>query len=200
MPAPRTTFGIVDVGDMLDKATRELDRLKATERDAEVRDHAVNFAWTAWHIADWAWEEIKDAGRVAEITAKVAAALAGDTKWQNAQPLNRFREYIRQTFIPDLEYCGPVAVQTKHREQSDPRLRADLAALVSVRVERPLIENAVVPFFFAPSEYVVSPAIDMVQLRATAKYDEAAGKSQAVPIFERILAGWRNALTTLQLI
>jgi DNA-binding XRE family transcriptional regulator len=41
MTTPRSTFGITAVGDMLDKATRELDRLKAAIREGNVRDIAI---------------------------------------------------------------------------------------------------------------------------------------------------------------
>lgn len=45
---------------MLAKAKRELDRLihaySSIEENRFVSDHGLNFAITAWHIADWVWK------------------------------------------------------------------------------------------------------------------------------------------------
>jgi hypothetical protein len=60
MKMPIHSFELITPSDLLAKAKRELERLKhaysSFEENRFVSDHGLNFAITAWHIADWVWQ------------------------------------------------------------------------------------------------------------------------------------------------
>ena len=47
-------FGMSSCRDMLNKLWREIDRLAQSSKRADIVDHALNAAWTAWHLIEWA--------------------------------------------------------------------------------------------------------------------------------------------------
>lgn len=60
MKMPVHSFELKSPSDILGKARRELGRLEHAyttfEENQFVSDHGLNFAITAWHIADWVWK------------------------------------------------------------------------------------------------------------------------------------------------
>ena len=104
---PRT-FEIRSCRDTMLKMARELDRVKNSGSDrGALTDHGINFAWTAWHMADWVWADMKDAQH------RQVALEAGCNP--DRFGLADFQPYLCRK-IPDLAYCRIIATAAKHSE------------------------------------------------------------------------------------
>jgi hypothetical protein len=59
----RYSFDHKSCREHLDKLLREADRLEQSETRADKSDHAINGAWTGWHLHEWIWSEMKEIER-----------------------------------------------------------------------------------------------------------------------------------------
>jgi hypothetical protein len=70
-------FGVRSCRDIRDKLERELKRLATvTDRD-ELADHGINAAFTAWHLVEWVWADIKHRPELRARLAHEAGSNAG---------------------------------------------------------------------------------------------------------------------------
>src|SRR5262249_17111340 len=60
---PPKTLAINSSRDMLEKLSREIDRLAGSIIRQHIVDHGLNAAMTAWHLTDWVWREIHSSTR-----------------------------------------------------------------------------------------------------------------------------------------
>ena len=104
---PRT-FELRSCRDMMRKMERELDRVKDSGSDrGALTDHGINFAWTAWHMADWVWADMTDRQR------RQVALEAGSNP--DRFELAEFQPYLCRK-IGELAYCRIIATAAKHSE------------------------------------------------------------------------------------
>ncbi len=103
--APRT-FELRSCRDMIKKMERELDRVKSAglERGA-LTDHGINFAWTAWHMAEWVWRDMTAAQRC-QVALEAKTSPIGFKCEEFQHHLCRISH--------DLTYCRIIATAAKH--------------------------------------------------------------------------------------
>lgn len=93
---------------MLDKLRWEWEQLReqCTNREALV-NHAINGAWTGWHIHDWVWVAIsRDLAKKSTFAKKAGVALQ---KFDQ----QAFAEWLRAD-KKELDYCRIIATSAKH--------------------------------------------------------------------------------------
>src|SRR5215469_4309637 len=106
---PRT-FELRSCRDMIAKMERELERVKCSGTDRGVlTDHGINFAWTAWHMAEWVWVDMTDAQR-----RQVAIEAECNPDKFN---LKGFQSYLCAKSL-ELGYCRIIATAAEHAECS----------------------------------------------------------------------------------
>ena len=108
--SPRdTTFDLVSCRDVLAKLGREISRASDAVHREQLADHCTNAAWTAWHLAEWVWADIKD-------NHCLKAALANDAGV-------KVRNFDRDAFLlylqsegqcPELAYLRIITITSKH--------------------------------------------------------------------------------------
>ena len=114
MPArtPRSstaTFDLVSCRSMLGKLEREIGRASAAIHREDLADHCTNAAWTAWHLFERVWADMK-------ANPKVKLALAKDA----AVTLRDFDRDVLEAFVqsesqcPELTYCKLITNASKH--------------------------------------------------------------------------------------
>jgi len=92
--------------EIVNKLKRELDRFNAAKTRAEAEDHAMNFAWTAWHLYEWTWagiEALDDECRQRLETTLGASWPDGDS----------FRDWAKSK-CPDLGAYRQISIAAKH--------------------------------------------------------------------------------------
>ena len=191
--SPDKTFGLITPRDWLGKMRRELDRLERANVKVDMADHAMNFAWTAWHMAEWVWPTlVAREDEAMSVKANVDTALAGDSNWENEKPASRFRQYLIRRECPDLKLCGDIANEAKHFL----RRLASTSTVVSARVPAPFAGPAhMAPFFFHPD----FPQPDVEPIRWIAKIVTPDGKSDAIDKFRIVLDYWTRFLSEHEL-
>lgn len=122
LPPPRgKTFAIHTAGHMLGKLAWEIANLeRASQGDDpfDVRYMAFNCAITAWHISDWAWEEI-DAAVKRDLSARAGGRIAD---------VGTFQSFLRRQ-CQALHLCRQIATGSKHKvvqRGNDENVTADL--------------------------------------------------------------------------
>jgi uncharacterized protein (DUF2164 family) len=102
------TFAIKSPQDMVEKLSRELDRIfEYADDEKEIADHGINFCMTAWHLREWVWAAIK-------ANHQLRAALAKELGIRpQAFNSDQFVEYLLMR-TPELEYCQGIATSAKH--------------------------------------------------------------------------------------
>lgn len=104
----RITFDIRNSRDMLEKLRWECDQLRRTAADREALvHHALNAAWTAWHIHDWVWAAVS---RDPVLRARFA-------KQAGIAPQKFDQEAFAGWLVkdkPDLDLCRIIATSAKH--------------------------------------------------------------------------------------
>ena len=94
---------------MLAKLDREISRACAAVPRAQTADHCTNAAWTAWHLAEWVWADIKQ-----NYALKVALAKEAGVKPQSFD-CNTFKRYVQsKDQCPELAHLQIIAVSSKH--------------------------------------------------------------------------------------
>jgi hypothetical protein len=114
------TFGLRTPQDLLSKLERELTRLKAAREPADMIDHGLSFAVSAWHMTDWIIEDDIYRDRV---RARYQIQTTDKDK-----VVKKFQEKVALASA-DLESCRVVATCAKHLEctrppPSDPKFEA----------------------------------------------------------------------------
>ncbi|KAA1012617.1 hypothetical protein FVF58_12115 [Paraburkholderia panacisoli] len=98
------SFEIKTPVDMLEKAKRELRRLRAAESSPDdndlISDHGMNFAITVWHVADWVWKKFNPNN-------------CGNLKDLGLHTFNDLHSLIRQE-SDALAICFEIATGSKH--------------------------------------------------------------------------------------
>jgi hypothetical protein len=108
---PPATFGLHTPQDLIAKLERELVRLNAARNPEDMIDHGLNFAISAWHMADWM-------AQYHECHDKLRAKLKTDTV-DKGELLQKLQKFAR-TECPKLENCRVIATFAKHLECTRP--------------------------------------------------------------------------------
>lgn len=104
-----TTFDLTSCRDMLGKLGREILRASTAVRREDTGDHCTNAAWTAWHLAEWVWADIKH-----NYALKCQLANDADVSVGNFDR-DAFIKYVQsEGQCPDLSYLGTITVASKH--------------------------------------------------------------------------------------
>ncbi len=114
MPArtPRSsaaTFDLVSCRSMLSKLEREIGRARAAIHREDIADHCTNAAWTAWHLFEHVWADMKGNWKVKVAVTKAAGVPIGK--------LNRktFEDFVQsESQCPELAYCKLITNASKH--------------------------------------------------------------------------------------
>lgn len=100
-PALRQTYGLTSCMEIWAKLQREYGRfLEARNDRANLSDHAINFAVTAWHICDWCWKLYFERDR------QLCEA-------HGIHSLGDLQKYLRKVF-PEITYLEVIASAAKH--------------------------------------------------------------------------------------
>jgi hypothetical protein len=153
---------------MMAKMERELERVKKSDGDRGVlTDHGINFAWTAWHMADWVWADMTDAQR------RQVAIEAGYNP--DRFGLISFQPYLCEK-KPELAYCRIIATAAKH---SECRFGAEVDFAPDISL--------------GPTFHLVgTPGIGIFppQHRWVLKMDIGSDRIPALVVFESVLTFW----------
>ena len=108
--SPRdTTFDLVSCRDVLAKLGREISRASAAVHREQLADHCTNAAWTAWHLVEWVWADIKDDHRLKAELANDAGVKA------RSFDLHAFMRYLQsEGQCPELAYLRKITITSKH--------------------------------------------------------------------------------------
>ena len=173
---PRT-FELRSCRDMIRKLERELDRVKCSGTDRGVlTDHGINFAWTAWHMADWVWANMTDAQR------RQVAIEAGTNP--DKFDLKGFQPYLCGK-SRDLGYCRIIATAAKH---SECRFWADFDFAPDISL--------------GPTFSLVGSLAGMAaapQRRWVLKMDINNERIPALEVFDSVLVFWTEFIYTRQI-
>ena len=181
---PNKTFGFTTPREWLGKMGRELARLESTNVKVDIADHAMNFAWTAWHMAEWVWLTLAaHEDQAKAIKANVDATLAGDLDWRTKKPASRFREYVIRTACPELKLCGDIANEAKHFE----RRTESVSTVVSARTPAPFSGLVYMAQNFSHPDFP-QPGVEPV--RWIPKIVTPDGKAEAVEKFRVVRDFW----------
>ncbi len=119
------TFDLVSCRSMLSKLEREIRRARdaPTQRE-DLADHCTNAAWTAWHLFERVWADMKGNWNVKAAVAKEAGKLLGDFD------RDAFEDFVQSASqCPELAYCRLIAEESKHvgaaRRSGDPAFVID---------------------------------------------------------------------------
>ena len=96
-------FGLKSCRDVLEKLTREVDRLRSATIDVDASDHAINCGMTAWHMTRWVWAEINDRPELLVRLAKAAGITPQDFD------LDAFRNYVVARLGLSGKYAAPIS-------------------------------------------------------------------------------------------
>ena len=105
------TFGLRTPQDLLAKLERELTRLKTAREVADMIDHGINFALSAWHMVEWIAE---DDNYRDKLRAKLGTGTA------DKKTLRKELEKFALRRCRELESCRVVATCAKHLECTHP--------------------------------------------------------------------------------
>ena len=181
---PNKTFGLITPREWLGKMGRELARLESTNVKVDIADHAMNFAWTAWHMAEWVWLTLEAHEEKAQaLKANVDTTLAGDSNWRDKKPASRFREYVIRTECAGLELCGDIANEAKHFQ----RRTESVSTVVSARTPAPFPALVYMAQNFSHADFP-QPGVEPV--RWMPKIFTPNGKAEAVEKFRVVHDFW----------
>ncbi len=94
---------------MLRKLDREISRACSAVAREEIADHCTNAAWTAWHLTEWVWADIKQ-----DYALKTALANEAGVSPQRFD-CDAFRRFVQsEAQCPALAYLEVIAVSSKH--------------------------------------------------------------------------------------
>ncbi len=124
---------------MIEKLGREILRAdKSTQRE-DIADHCTNSAWTAWHLVDHVWADMKGNWRLWATLAEEAGVPVGSFD------LDFFKTFVlSEQQCPDLAYCRIIATQAKHvgadRGPDDPKFVIDVSKAADFSVSSPTLD------------------------------------------------------------
>lgn len=115
---------------MLGKLDREIRRAGGEVSREDIADHCTNAAWTAWHLVDHVWADMKGNWK-----AKVAVAKAADVPIGELNPKD-FKDFVQlESQCPELAYCKLITNASKHvgadRDTGDPEFVIEASAAAS---------------------------------------------------------------------
>jgi hypothetical protein len=168
---PRT-FELRSCRDMMAKMERELERVRSAGSERGIlTDHGINFAWTAWHMADWVWADMTGAQR-----HQVAVEAGADP---NKFVLADFQPYVCSKSRA-LALCRIIATAAKH---SECRFGADIDMDPDVSLG---------PTFFVAG-------VSTPQRRWVLKLDVDGDRVPATEVFEAALGYWTEFIYPRQI-
>lgn len=106
------TFGLQSAEALASKAWREYERARDADDQEARRDAVLNCAIPAWHVCDWAWASITDAGRTRPEFAQLLGVTGRPTKSDLVSWALRS--------CPELEICQSICNGTKHVRSERP--------------------------------------------------------------------------------
>ncbi|MEE8297465.1 MAG: hypothetical protein V3R26_06520 [Hyphomicrobium sp.] len=174
-PGRNPTFDLFSSRDMFAKLEREISRACGAIDRESIADHCTNAAWTAWHLAEWVWADIKR-----NYALKVALAKEAGVAPQSFDR-DAFKHFVLSDGqCPELDYLQIIAVSSKH-------VRADAADDRTFWIEAS-----------AANEHVGPPAtLDFLPIydddsrpRFTFKIVQGEERSRAIPSLLRARDYW----------
>ena len=103
------TFDLVSCRSMLRKLGREIRRARDEPSREDLADHCTNAAWTAWHLFERLWADMKGDFRVLAAVAKEASVPVGKLNKKN------FENFVQsKSQCPELTYCRLITNASKH--------------------------------------------------------------------------------------
>jgi hypothetical protein len=103
------TFDLTSCRSMLRKLENEIRRARDAPSREDLADHFTNGAWTARHLLERVWADMKGNWSVKTTVAKEAGVPCGKF---NRRAFERFVE--SQSQCPELAYCRLIADASKH--------------------------------------------------------------------------------------
>jgi hypothetical protein len=172
-PKPHYAWTIKTSRDLLDKATRELDRFRRSHEsgDGYQVDHAMNCAITLWHVHDWLWQE-----RMAEWQAQGLADQPAFQRWLKAKD-DRGR----------LALCRCLANGSKHFALHQSRVDAN--TYVSER-DVPDSKNREIRQQLAGGESIVAWSLSIEDARDVLKFTSDGRDIRADNLLEATVKFW----------
>ena len=110
----------------------------STQRE-DISDHCTNAAWTAWHLVDHVWADMKGNWKLKATLAEEAGVSSGSFDLDSFKFLLLSKEQC-----PDLAYCRIIATQAKHvgadRYSDDPKFVIDPSMAADFSVSSPTLD------------------------------------------------------------
>ncbi len=118
------TFDLRSCRNMLSKLEREIRRARDATSREDLADHCTNGAWTAHHLFERVWADMKGNWTVKAAVAKEAGKPPGDFD------RDAFEDFVQSASqCPELAYCRLIAEESKHvgaaRRSGDPAFVID---------------------------------------------------------------------------
>ncbi len=103
------TFDLRSCRNMLSKLEREIRRARDARSREDLADHCTNAAWTARHLFERVWADMKGNWTVKAAVAKAAGVALGDFD------RDAFEEFVQSgSQCPELAHCRLIADASKH--------------------------------------------------------------------------------------
>ncbi len=103
------TFDLGSCRSMLRKLDHEIARAHAAVQREDVADHCTNAAWTAWHLFERVWADMKGNWEVKAAVAKEAGVTVGKLNKKD------FEDFVqKESQCPGLAYCKLITNASKH--------------------------------------------------------------------------------------
>ncbi len=103
------TFDLVSCRSMLSKLEREIRRARDEPTREDLADHCTNGAWTARHLFERVWADMKGNWTVKAAVAKEAGVPCGEFD------RDAFEDFVQSgSQCPELAYCRLIADASKH--------------------------------------------------------------------------------------
>lgn len=159
---------MVSCRQMLNKLAREIERVETNLDRDDASDHGTNAAWTAWHLADWFWADIRDINKK---DGRTIAALAAEF---GANPssfgLDEFKRRVIER-CDALRICQIITTASKHalwEKKKDPTSLTATGSARTVIQEGPPGLGIVIH-----SRWILEVVVDGEKLEAVPLFREA---------------------------
>jgi len=124
------TFDLGSCHKVIGKLEREIGRATKDTHREDLADHCTNAAWTAWHLVEHVWADIKSDWNLKAALAKDAGIPLRDFD------LEAFKAFVLSEHqCPNLAYCRIIATESKHvgadRHTGDPNFFVYASAMTN---------------------------------------------------------------------
>jgi hypothetical protein len=177
------TFGLRTPEDLIAKLERELARLGAARKPADMIDHGLNFAISAWHMAEWIAKND---------TCREALRVNLQTTDTDAQGLRKKLEKLALSKCPELECCRVIASSAKHLQCTRPPPRDPTFMANEAPAEVGWVNNRNESITFCNNEG------NLITWMSSLCTVHEGNRRQATEIFEQVLAWWRSFVVQLK--